>query len=83
MKQRPASRTMGGLTLRIIRTEEVTKKTGLSRTTLWRRERAGHFPPRRDLGGGMVGWLEADVDEWLESRPYKTEEPQERVQEQA
>lgn len=55
--------------MRIIRIKEVLARTGLSRTTVWRRERAGRFPPRRDLGGGLVGWVDAEVEEWLASRP--------------
>jgi prophage regulatory protein len=54
---------------RILRIGEVQRRTGLSRTTLWRRERNGRFPARRDLGGGMVGWLEREVEEWIEGRP--------------
>ncbi len=55
--------------MRVLRAREVIEKTGLSRTCLWRRERAGAFPSRRDLGGGLVGWLESDIDAWIESRP--------------
>jgi prophage regulatory protein len=53
----------------ILRTDRVTQLTGLSRTTLWRRERAGEFPMRLRLGANSVGWLEEDVCRWIESRP--------------
>jgi len=47
----------------------VIEATGLSRMTLWRLEKAGHFPARRRLGPNSVAWLESDVTAWIESRP--------------
>jgi prophage regulatory protein len=55
--------------MRFLRIGDVVQRTGLSRTTIWRREREGRFPPRRSLGGGAVGWLEVEVDRWIEARP--------------
>jgi len=54
--------------MRLIRSSEVVKKVGLSRITLWRMEREGQFPKRRRLGLGAVGWLEHEIDDWIESR---------------
>ncbi|WIY27637.1 AlpA family phage regulatory protein [Parasedimentitalea psychrophila] len=42
---------------------------GLSRTTIWRREREGDFPQRIHLGGRRVGWHADEVIAWLEARP--------------
>lgn len=53
---------------RIIRSKEVQQITGLSRTTLWRLERAGNFPSRVALCPGSVGWRLSEVDEWIRSR---------------
>jgi prophage regulatory protein len=53
----------------ILRTADVTRLTGISRTTIWREERAGRFPSRIRLGANSVGWLEDEVRAWLESRP--------------
>ncbi len=54
----------------IVRPAEVVARTGLSRTTLWRQVRAGSFPaPMKLTDGGAVGWFEAQVEEWLASRP--------------
>ena len=53
----------------ILRLPEVLAMTGLSRTTLWRRVKAGDFPARVRLGGRRsraVGWRRADVERWLE-----------------
>ena len=54
---------------RILRLPEVLARTGLARTTLWRMERRGEFPARRQITGNTVGWLESEVSEWIESRP--------------
>lgn len=53
----------------ILRTLDVARLTGLSRTTLWRLERTGAFPTRLRLGANSVGWIEEDVRAWIEGRP--------------
>ena len=53
---------------RIVRAKEVTKLTGLSRTTLWRMEKTGKFPNRVSLGVGSVGWRFAEVSQWISNR---------------
>jgi prophage regulatory protein len=53
----------------ILRTSQVTALTGLSRTTLWRLERAGAFPTRVQLGANSVGWRAEEVKAWIEGRP--------------
>ena len=47
----------------------VEGKTGLSRVTIWRLEKAGKFPRRVNLTDSRVGWVEAEIDEWIEARP--------------
>ncbi len=54
--------------IRILRRAEVQRITGLSATTIWRRERDGAFPKRRRLGPRAVGWLASEVLAWAESR---------------
>lgn len=58
---------------RLLRVDEVTDRTGLSRTTLWRKERAGEFPQRVKLGPNAVAWREEEVEEWIASRPTVAE----------
>ena len=53
---------------RYMRTPELTHKTGLSLSTRWRLEQDCTFPRRRSLGPSAIGWLESEVDEWLQSR---------------
>ena len=54
---------------RLLRTDEVLKRVGLGRTTVWRMERAGEFPARRRIQGNLVAWRESEVEEWIETRP--------------
>ena len=53
---------------RILRLPEVRHSTGLSRSTIYLRIAEGRFPKPVSLGGRAVGWLEAEVQEWLERR---------------
>jgi prophage regulatory protein len=52
----------------IIRLPAVLAKTGLSPSTIWRYEKAGTFPRRRQLGPNSVGWVVDEVDAWVERR---------------
>ena len=62
---------------KVLRTAAVAELLGISRGTLWRWHREGHFPPPRQLGQGkqrpICGWLESDVLKWLNSRPTVSE----------
>jgi len=44
------------------------QKIPLSDVTIWRLEKAGQFPKRRQLSPGRVAWLASEVDAWIESR---------------
>ncbi|WP_295583914.1 AlpA family transcriptional regulator [uncultured Lamprocystis sp.] len=52
----------------ILRRPAVVKLTGVSYTTLYRKMRAGEFPQRVRLGKNAVGWREAEVQAWINSR---------------
>ena len=49
----------------ILRLPAVKARTGLSRTTIYQRISEGSFPKPVSLGGRAVGWVEADVNSWL------------------
>ena len=51
-----------------LRKRGVIERTGLSGATIYRLERAGDFPKRRQLSEGTVGWVESEVDLWIEER---------------
>lgn len=55
---------------RILRRKQVQDLTGLSRSTIYLRIAHGTFPKAISLGARAVGWLESEIDEWLESRVY-------------
>lgn len=42
--------------------------TGLSKSTLYKMIKAGTFPAPKQLGARSVGWLESDVQAWIDSR---------------
>ena len=52
----------------ILRLPDVQKRTGLSRSTVYLRVSEGDFPRQIRLGPRCVGWLESEVDAWLEDR---------------
>lgn len=54
---------------RVLRPDEVAGLIGVDRSTLWRWERNGSFPARRQFGPNVVGWPAAEIDTWIESRP--------------
>lgn len=51
---------------KFIRLPEVKNKTGLSRSSIYLRMSNGEFPQSISLGGRAIGWLESDVNQWLE-----------------
>jgi len=40
----------------------------VSKTTLWRWEKAGLFPKRVRLNGRIVAWVASEVSDWCEER---------------
>jgi prophage regulatory protein len=52
----------------MLRLPTVKATTGLSRSTIYLRVAQGTFPKPVSLGGRAVGWLEAEVQEWLQRR---------------
>ena len=48
---------------------EVLELVPVARKTLYNWEKAGRFPARRKLGERRVGWLRAEVERWIETRP--------------
>ncbi len=52
----------------ILRLPEVKRNTGLSRSTLYLKIAQGTFPKPVSLGARAVGWLEAEIQEWLQQR---------------
>lgn len=53
------------MTNSILRLPDVKEKTGLSRSTIYEKLQKGDFPTPVQLGPRAVGWVEAEIDDWL------------------
>ncbi len=60
--------------LKLLTQKQVVDLVGLSRTTIWRLERAGKFPRRRQVSTKAVRWNQAEIEDWISSRPLAGEE---------
>ena len=49
----------------ILRLPAVQQRTGLSRSTIYLRISEGSFPKPISLGGRAVGWIDEEINEWL------------------
>ncbi len=56
------------MTLKVYRRPDVERVTGLSRSTLYTMMAERTFPKPIKLGKRAVGWREADIATWLDSR---------------
>lgn len=54
--------------LRILRRKQVEARIGLSRSTIYDGVNAGTFPKPIHLGVQSVGWIEAEIEQWLRDR---------------
>ena len=52
----------------IIRLKDVQYRTGFSRSTIYQRISQGGFPSQINLGARAVGWLECEIDDWLNDK---------------
>ena len=52
----------------ILRRRQVEQRTGLSRSTLYQYIKDGCFPKPIPLGARAVGWVEAEVRDWIATR---------------
>jgi prophage regulatory protein len=53
---------------RFVRLAEVLRTTGLPRATLYELIDKRRFPRQVRLGGKAVGWIEGEVQDWLQAR---------------
>ena len=64
----------------MLRAPEVMARTGLSRTTIWRKVRDGSFPAPLELSVNSVGWPASEIAAWLKARArrnYGADQPHE------
>jgi len=53
---------------KILRLKHVQQATGLSRSSIYRLMKAGHFPQSISLSPGAIGFHSHEVYAWIESR---------------
>ena len=51
---------------RILRLRTILAMLGISRSSLYKKISQGTFPTKIKLGPRAVGWLEADIDDWID-----------------
>lgn len=60
---------------RLIRRRVVESMTGLGRTQIYDLMKARRFPAAVPLGPRAVGWLESEVQGWIDERLKERDEP--------
>ena len=60
---------------RLVSAKQVMRRMGWSRTTLWRRVRAGEFPAPVKSGPNSVDWFDDEVDKAQANLPRVTYAP--------
>jgi len=66
-------------TLAILRLKGVLRKTGLTRSGLYRAIAQGLFPTQVSLGPRCVGWIESEVDAWIHAQIERSRKSQFKV----
>lgn len=54
---------------RIIRLKTVLNRTGLSRSTVYRKIAEGTFPPQLRISANGAGWSETEINRWVSNPP--------------
>lgn len=54
--------------MNILRLNDVTKKVGLGKTSLYSLIKDNDFPLQVKLSAKASGWLEHEIDEWIANR---------------
>ena len=53
---------------KVLRLPEVMEKTGIRRSSIYAWMKDGRFPKQIKMGLRASGWIEQEVDEWIERR---------------
>jgi prophage regulatory protein len=56
------------MVIKILRIEQVTGQTGLSRSSVYKQMRLGLFPKVIKLTARSSGWKESEVQGWIQER---------------
>ncbi|NCP10878.1 MAG: AlpA family transcriptional regulator [Sphingomonadales bacterium] len=54
----------------LLRRPEVERKTGMSRSAIYRDMSAGTFPKPKRIGKRAVAWPASSIEAWIAERPF-------------
>jgi len=54
---------------------QILKKIPITGPTLWAWVRAGKFPRPRAISPNKTVWVAAEVDAWMQQRPFRSYKP--------
>ena len=60
---------------RILKLAEVQHRTSLSKTTIYRLMSENRFPKQIQLLNNRVGWLEAEIEDWIQQEVKRSRQP--------
>lgn len=60
---------------RTLRLPEVIYRTSLKKSTIYEFIANGSFPKPINLGSRAVGWLEEEIDQWLDKKIQQSRNP--------
>ncbi|NML94337.1 AlpA family phage regulatory protein [Novosphingobium sp. TW-4] len=52
---------------RLLRLPEVMARVGMKRSAIYQRMSEGRFPKSRSLGPKCAVWVEAEINDWIQS----------------
>lgn len=58
--------------LRILRSAQVLNRVSLSKSQVQKLEQRNQFPKRIKLGEHASGWIESEIDAWIQARIAKS-----------
>jgi prophage regulatory protein len=56
--------------LTVLRLAQVQSRTGLRRSSIYQKISEGRFPRQISLGSRAVGWIEFEIDAWVEKQIF-------------
>ena len=78
-KVKSNNKTTAGIMHKILRLPEVMRNTGLARSTIYKMIAEKIFPNQISLGVKSVGWLESDIQNWIQEKISQSNAAQKSV----
>ena len=61
--------------IKILKLAGVEERTGKKKSSIYQAVKDGSFPEPVSLGGRARGWIEHEIDEWIETQMRKRHKP--------